>query len=130
MGTHCNSNWMMDIHAGIVFDCIEYNSYDGHSLMELQDEHTIQQFTNQFDKNGREIWEGDIIKTLPDEQINDGVFQIKYERASYSDILAFHPIDKLNEVYNHYYGNWDGRNFEVIGNIFENPELLEDGISN
>jgi uncharacterized phage protein (TIGR01671 family) len=75
------------------------------------------QYSGQKDKNGKEIYEGDICE-------NDNArYVIEYCRAGYDEILAFHPMYN-GCTYNHYYGSWSGDDFVVIGNIYENPELM------
>lgn len=79
-----------------------------HSSVELM------QSTGLKDKNGTEIYEGDIVKNIYDE-----IYVVKWFDAGFY----------LEERYN---GGFDyselhfGNNKEVIGNIYENPELLED----
>jgi len=83
----------------------------------------VMQYTGVKDKNGVEIYEGDIVEGFD----SDGIlrpYQIKWCEAGHDDILAFHPIDRHGDHYNNYYGSWIGKDFSVIGNIHENPELL------
>ncbi len=76
-----------------------------------------QEYTGLKDKNGKEIYEGDIING---EQYNK---KVVYSEGSTNFMVLL------------YYGNkWIGDSLsqcvrsggEVIGNIYENPELLED----
>lgn len=74
----------------------------------------LMQSTGLKDKNGVEIYEGDIVKNVYDE-----IYLVKWLDAGFY----------LEERYN---GGFDyselhfGDNKEIISNIYENPELLED----
>lgn len=79
----------------------------------------LMQYTGLHDKNGREIYEGDILDIgLLDQDGKPVVAPVSYEAY-----LAGYVLD------NRGYGIWQrlGGDCEVVGNIFENPELLEAG---
>jgi uncharacterized phage protein (TIGR01671 family) len=72
------------------------------------DKDTLGQFTGLEDKNGKEIYEGDIIKGM--------ISDILIERIVSYDILDGYT----------FFEDIDFNTLEVIGNIYENKELLED----
>lgn len=75
---------------------------------------TIGHFTGLFDKNGRRIFEGDIL-TIE----NEGIYAaIKYNESK----AAFYVEDEDHEDY---LGEAWETDVVVIGNIHDNPELLD-----
>nr|DAN54521.1 MAG TPA: YopX protein [Caudoviricetes sp.] len=75
------------------------------------------QSTGLFDKNNKEIFEGDIVLVL------DSPYTVFYDNEKGSYRLKPHD-DRWNVDYMSNFSH--GGNFEIIGNIYENPELLED----
>lgn len=74
---------------------------------------TVGQFTGLFDKNGKEIYEGDIVRH--DE--NSKCYSIIYEEP----MFRFAPNDDCFAFLNH------PELLEVIGNIHDDKKLLEKG---
>lgn len=78
----------------------------------------IVQSTGLLDKNGKEIYEGDILKTI------DEVVKVYLNTAMACFDIEFVGGDTESLV--PAMGEWDEIRNEVIGNIYENPELNED----
>lgn len=120
---------MYDKEAYLIFEptTIFYSSGETDGWSEV-DPSTICQCTGLKDKNGKLIWENDILH-------NGNYFVVKWnESCSRFDIV-------LNKFHNIPIGKWEPMicdwktndfkeyrkvvDYEVIGNVFDNPELLE-----
>lgn len=81
----------------------------------------LQQYTGLKDKNGKEIYEGDICRSQ--DCCPDADFNLKYEDNPIGDV--FYNTDKgWFELNRNNIPVSFADNIEVIGNIYENPELL------
>ena len=74
----------------------------------------VMQFTGLRDKNGKEIYEGDRIRYTFLEVINGGVREPEPKFITVESVLRFDVMRAIS----------DADEIEVIGNIYENPELL------
>lgn len=82
----------------------------------------LMQSTGLKDKNGKEIFEGDIVRMRnPRDRRQIGLFQVV--RVANSPMLGLLDKKLTTEIFNLYEHM---RNYyEIIGNVYENPELLE-----
>jgi len=74
----------------------------------------LMQFTGLKDRNGKEIYEGDLFKLGAEKE----VFEVRFEHGCF---LAYHNNKQYGLL-----GELQMRFILVIGNIYENPELLEE----
>ena len=83
----------------------------------------VREFTGLYDKNGKEVFEGDLVKVSTDLiESFDKVLKVQYnvDDACFEILQYWISQDKFVPLsYNLSYYQ-----YEVIGNIFENPELL------
>lgn len=108
-----------DIHY--IFQNNQLGLYRTEVLLE-----TVGQFTGLLDKNGKEIYEGDIVKYKTTKYNID----LNNRNDDYSEITGEDVgIVKYDESKGCFWLNGMISihvRFEVIGNIYKNPELLED----
>lgn len=102
---HKDDKWYISNKAGMPF------------AFEVRPE-TICQYTGLKDKNGKKIWENDIVNCYESECF--GVIKWEEDEAKFIfDIvledLAFEPEDVYDYI----------DDMEVVGNIFDNSELLK-----
>lgn len=80
---------------------------------------TLCQYTGKTDKNGKKIWENDIIR---DDDDRIGVVKFgQYD--SYHIGFFVEWVSEKAKYYRSELGYWSSK-VEVVGNFFDNPELL------
>lgn len=103
-----------------------FDDIEGHYINTIRSDHlkdynvykeTVGQYTGLHDKNEKEIYEGDIVKILGGEY-EKGFYEWD-EKVQIKDLIydGFNLMMTISQI-----GN---QAIEVIGNIYENPELLK-----
>ncbi len=113
-----DSTWRYSDENGLsaFFYAIEDGQYDSETLGE---------YTGLKDKNGKEIYEGDLViddwypsDPHPTELPLDGKYRVTYMAPGWQ-------LEPMNENFSGIYDFNDFGDMKVIGNIYENPDLLE-----
>lgn len=82
------------------------------------DADTVGQYTGMTDKNGTKIFEGDIIDFLYRSGYDDyGIVQYDADETEFGFVY--------NSIYEGLGRHYQSKDIEVIGNIYDNPELLK-----
>ena len=99
------------------------------------DPETVGQYTGLTDKNGTKIFEGDILKGFDYPYLNDKDFNYFAKVVWFDNCPAFgiytfkNPQAKIrgiSEGNTEFMEEWNPSQWEVIGNIHDNPELLRE----
>ena len=101
-------------HYILTLDGKFYNLQDGSG----GDEVTIQDYIGVEDKNGIEIFEGDIVRFkygVSEHEVESATGGVRFDKGIFYFGDSFFAMND---------GNFDEYSLEVLGNIFENPALL------
>lgn len=124
-----NGEWLygdlLHGNSGVCYICSQYTELDdfiqAHAFE--VDPSTICQCTGQPDKNKKLIYEGDIIST----PVGDAT--VKFGESEHNGLIHYGTHIRFingddDDTYRHDFGWWYAKS-RVLGNIFDNPELLE-----
>lgn len=110
-------------YSNLTFDCREYQG-----ICELPEgaEHIedleLMQYTGLKDKNGKEIYEGDILKITNKPDWPSAFCEVRFD-LGYFFIEMDGTSNPLGlDLRGFVHEGWD---YQVVGNIYENPELLK-----
>jgi uncharacterized phage protein (TIGR01671 family) len=127
-----------DFEDGIVISFTDYPEFYGHENYDhrnpkLPHEINIMQYTGLKDKNGKEIYEGDILRINHGDNIDeleyysDGdTYQVIFKDCCYwgKCIYTLRPSTTPLETLLSDLDYWEPQSKEIIGNIYKNPELI------
>ncbi len=114
-GTYEGEWWLgLEVYTGKLVNII------GKAIVDAPNKIILMQYTGLKDKNGKEIYEGDILKSQEDKILGS----VGFENGCF--VLKAVWIDPAVNDYPElkYYIDLEFMTVEVIGNIYENPELL------
>lgn len=95
-------------------DNLEKYSFDENDFLYKKDL-KIMQYSGLKDKNNKEIYEGDILSNGNNEKPYKVIFENGSFRAEFEEDFEEYSFDLIDVV---------AQGCEVVGNIYENPELL------
>ena len=102
-------------HDSIYFGQMDHDDTLGSLLICLQERYELMQYTGLKDKNGVEIYEGDVLSGWIDSHWHSGEDKF-VEVVKYDDKTASYNFPAIEVRYG---------DLEVIGNIYENKQLKE-----
>ena len=137
---HCISNWHIDAFTGGVVDFVSYidNTDDEQYYTKSIDcgvyiknlraikkpQYILQQWTGIKDDNKKDIYEGDIV-LLNAGKAYETKYEVIYNDCSFSLISATREGDDYGVYIRQLRTDIKSDTIQVVGNIFENPELLK-----
>lgn len=116
-----------EIHQIVFEQMTDWDLPNRHLRVDVIPE-TVGQYTGLTDKNGKKIFEGDIVQRRNKELLLNNIFDFKIVFIPVKACFTAVDISGGNVTFISDYIN-NKYDIEVIGNIYDNPELL-DGVRN
>ena len=108
---------LSDSEESLIFHSDSYKMWE---YAEIAPE-TLCQFTGLCDKNGKKIWENDILMAHLDESCPEDA---TYETVEWG--VAGFVTREAKSTDRQYLNEFDTKHFEVVGNIFDRPGLSQE----
>lgn len=114
-----SDNWIEGYFVNLSGNTAHILRADNNDLEAVVPE-TVGEFMGKTDKKGKKIFEGDIVQTLEtyNGKLRSG-FPVVYSLG------AFWLYDEWLDTKLDFLGSYENQALEVIGNIYDNPELLK-----
>lgn len=118
-----NGEWVEGFYVGLRPNLQSMKPESCHRIYGLNtmyyeiDPETICQYTGLKDKNGNRIWENDIVRI--ENSMDEGIGNIEFYGGMW--YVDGEPSNSLYDIV-----EYDDGELEVIGNIFDTPELLKE----
>lgn len=81
----------------------------------------LMQYTGLKDKNGKEIYEGDILKGIVNEETKEFVSYVSFDEGQFL-------LEDEKHLWHYLWFKEAVKKLSIIGNLYENPKLLEEKI--
>ncbi len=123
-----NGEWVWGIPCeSVIIHDVTYDCYgQPKALMYPVIFGTIGQYTGLRDRNGMQIFDGDIIRYTTKER--SSIYGVCWNAEAACFVVYSSALGKGKPIGDFTF--FDSQKCEVIGNIFDNPELLKGGESN
>jgi uncharacterized phage protein (TIGR01671 family) len=123
--------WVTDLFLENLTDVDQFTTLNGmFENIQRNECIEIQHFTGLMDKNNREIYEGDIVKTDPDHFAKMDVHWVAYTKGVVTwlreGFCVCQPYVGGNAISHYVCCDCCPCGLEIIGNIFENSNMLDD----
>ncbi|MEK4355177.1 YopX family protein [Paenibacillus sp. FSL R5-0475] len=123
---HYGFGWCLD---GLTDECKQRENIEDYAVLYTEsspvkcDLKSMGEYTGLKDKNGREIYKGDVldgswINPMSQEKVIRH-YKVTFDKGKYNaELIGHHPYGSTMLYF-------ENENAEVIGTIYENPELIE-----